>query len=153
MTKKNKHGLPLEVKYCVKCNLSNQRPTSMNEYFHNSESEHTTVEFDENNVCAGCKFVKQEFDNTVDWSEREKELKEICDRFRKNNGEYDCIVPGSGGKDSIYASHILKYKYKMNPLTVTWSPHLYTDVGWQNFQSWIHNVGIDNFLFLSLIHI
>ena len=38
-------------------------------------------------------------------------------------------MPGSGGKDSIYASHILKYKYKMNPLTVTWSPHIYTDIG------------------------
>ena len=31
------------------------------------------------------------------------------------------VVPGSGGKDSCYASHILKYKYGMN-LTVTWPP-------------------------------
>ena len=47
-------------------------------------------------------------------------------------------MPGSGGKDSFYASHILKTKYGMHPLTVTWAPHIYTTWGWQNFQSWIH---------------
>ena len=34
----------------------------------------------------------------------------------------------------------------MHPLTVTWAPHIYTDVGWKNFQSWIHS-GFDNMLF------
>ena len=33
----------------------------------------------------------------------------------------------------------------MNPLTVTWAPHLYTDWGWRNFQAWI-NAGFDNYL-------
>ena len=35
----------------------------------------------------------------------------------------------------------------MNPLTVTWAPHLYTDIGWHNFQSWSHVGGLDNILF------
>jgi N-acetyl sugar amidotransferase len=56
-------------------------------------------------------------------------------------------VPGSGGKDSVFAAHILKTKYGMNPLTVTWAPHLYTDPGWHNFQAWIHKGGFDNYLF------
>jgi N-acetyl sugar amidotransferase len=56
-------------------------------------------------------------------------------------------VPGSGGKDSAYASHILKYKYNMNPLTVTWAPHLYTNIGFENFTNWIHVGGLDNILF------
>lgn len=145
--KRNKNGLPLEIKYCTKCNLINQRPTSVNEYFHTEKTVQKTVEFDENGVCAGCNFVKKEFDNSIDWVEREKELMELCNNYRKNNGEYDCIVPGSGGKDSVYASYILKNKYKMNPLTVTWSPHLYTDVGWKNFQSWLHEGGFDNYLY------
>jgi len=144
---KTKNGLPLEVKYCKKCNLSNQRTLGKNEYFHTEKTIHKTVIFDENGICAGCKFVEKEFDDTINWDEREKELKELCDKFRKNNGEYDCLVPGSGGKDSVYASHILKYKYKMNPLTVTWSPHVYTDIGWQNFQSWLHKGGFDNYLY------
>ena len=33
----------------------------------------------------------------------------------------------------------------MNHLTVTWAPHIYTNWGWNNFQSWIH-AGHDNYL-------
>ena len=33
----------------------------------------------------------------------------------------------------------------MHPLTVTWAPHIYTEWGWRNFQSWIH-AGHDNYL-------
>jgi N-acetyl sugar amidotransferase len=54
-------------------------------------------------------------------------------------------VPGSGGKDSFYAAHVLKFKYGMHPLTVTWAPHIYTEWGWKNFQLWIH-AGFDNVL-------
>ena len=57
------------------------------------------------------------------------------------------IVPGSGGKDSAFTAHVLKYKYGLNPLTVTWAPHLYTDIGWNNFQNWSHVGGLDNILF------
>ena len=147
MTDRNKKGLPLEIKYCVECNLSNQRPTSINEYFHTKDSSQSTVEFDKNGVCAACNFVKKEFDETINWKEREKELSQLCDKHRKSNGEYDCLVPGSGGKDSVFASHILKYKYKMNPLTITWSPHLYTEIGWKNFQNWLYKGGFDNYLY------
>jgi N-acetyl sugar amidotransferase len=41
---------------------------------------------------------------------------------------------------------VLKHKYGMSPLTVTWAPHKYTGIGWQNFQNWIHVGGFDNFL-------
>ena len=73
------------------------------------------------------------------------ELRELCDQYRKNDGSYDCLVPGSGGKDSFYAAHLLKYKYGMHPLTVTWAPHIYTPWGWENMQAWIH-AGFDNYL-------
>ena len=35
------------------------------------------------------------------------------------------LIPGSGGKDSAFTAHILKYKYGMNPLTITWPPIIY----------------------------
>ena len=132
MIKKNKNGLPLEIKYCKKCNLINQRPTTINEYFHTKDTVQTTVEFDDNGVCAGCNFVKKEFDGTIDWKEREKELQELCDKHRKNNGEYDCIVPDSR-KDSVFASYILKYKYKMNPLQ-SLGHHMYTEIDGKIFK-------------------
>ena len=35
------------------------------------------------------------------WDKRYYELKKLCDKYRSRNGSYDCIVPGSGGKDSF----------------------------------------------------
>ena len=80
----------------------------------------------------------------IDYNSREKELLRLLDKYRKSNGDFDCLVPGSGGKDSVYASHILKYKYGMNPLTCTWPPILYTDYGYKNFKNWIELGGFDN---------
>ena len=74
--------------------------------------------------------------------------KHVLDKHRRNDGRYDVLIPGSGGKDSIVLAHIIK-KYKMNPLTCTWAPAMYTDIGWKNYQKWI-NSGFDNYLF-SLI--
>ena len=138
------YGLPKDVEYCKKCVISNQRPNSAVEYDHTEKSQKKTINFDENGVCDACNFAERKR-TQIDWSDREQQLKELCDKHRKSDGSYDCIVPGSGGKDSFYASHILKNKYGMHPLTVTWAPHVYTDWGWKNFQSWIH-AGHDNFL-------
>jgi N-acetyl sugar amidotransferase len=144
--KEAKFGLPVEVKFCKICCMTNQRPCSVNEYEHTRHSKKQTIEFDNEGICAACRN-KEKQHQTVNWNQREDELKELCARYRKTDGSYDCIVPGSGGKDSVYASHLLKYKYGMHPLTVTWSPHLYTDIGWKNFQAWIHKGGFDNYLF------
>ena len=126
MIKRTSSGLPEKVIYCSECNLSNQNPTSTNEYFHTNDIIQDTVDFDENNICAACNFNKLKWNKVINWEEREKELIEVCNQYRKDDGSYDCLVGGSGGKDSVYQSHILKYKYGMNPLTVTWAPHLYT---------------------------
>ena len=141
-----KYGLPGEVKFCKKCVISNQRPSSTPEFQHRPESTKQTIHFDENGICDACRYAEMK-DVSVDWDDREEQLKVICDKYRSRNGSYDCLVPGSGGKDSVYASHILKSLYGMHPLTVTWAPHLYTDVGWRNFQSWVHEGGFDNYLF------
>ncbi len=139
-----KFGLPKEVAYCKLCVISNQRPNSAVEYDHTKYSKKKTIHFDENGICDACNFAMQK-KSGINWVDREKQLRELCDRFRSTDGSYDCIIPGSGGKDSFYASHIMKTKYGMNPLTVTWAPHIYTEWGWRNFQAWIH-AGHDNFL-------
>ncbi len=139
-----KYGLPAEVIYCKKCVISNQRPSSTIEFSHTAESKKTTIGFDDNGICSACQFAEKKH-NQIDWDTRELELEELCSRFRRNDGRYDCIVPGSGGKDSVFTSLILKEKYNMHPLTVTWAPHIYTDWGWENFQSWL-GAGFDNYL-------
>jgi N-acetyl sugar amidotransferase len=139
-----KYGLPAEVKFCRSCVISNQRPNSAVEFSHTANSKKQTIAFDENGICDACRYAEQKRTG-IDWDERDRELMELCDRYRRDDGAYDCLVPGSGGKDSFYAAHLLKYKYGMHPLTVTWAPHIYTDWGWRNQQAWIH-AGFDNYL-------
>jgi N-acetyl sugar amidotransferase len=138
------YGLPQNVKFCKKCVMSNQRPVSAIEFKHTRNSKKTTLNFDEEGVCDACRT--SETKEKIDWEKREKELLELLDKYRRSDGNYDCLVPGSGGKDSAFQAHVLKYKYGMNPLTVTWPPILYTDYGYKNWKNWI-DTGFDNISF------
>ena len=141
------YGLPSEVIFCKKCIISNQRPNSTIEFKNQLKQKKEVILFDKNGVCSACNYNKMK--NEIDWQKRENELIELSKKYKDSNNRfgYNCIVPGSGGKDSGYSAHILKYKYGFNPLTVTWAPHLYTDIGWNNFQNWMHVGGLDNILF------
>jgi N-acetyl sugar amidotransferase len=139
-----KYGLPREVRFCRRCVISNQRPNSDIEYKHTRASTKKTIHFAEDGVCDACRMAAQKH-QTIDWEQRETQLRALCDRFRRQDGGYDCLVPGSGGKDSFYAAHVLKYRYDMHPLTVTWAPHIYTDWGRRNQDRWIQ-AGFDNYL-------
>ena|SRR3990167_1506639 len=140
------YGLPKKVFFCQTCVISNQRPSSTVEFKHDKNETKETIGFDERGICDACNYALNK-ERQIDWEKRERQLIETLDKYRRTDGGYDVIVPGSGGKDSAYTSHLLKYKYDMNPLTVTWAPHLYTDIGWKNFQNWIHEGGLDNILF------
>ena len=123
------YKLPVDVRFCSKCTISNQRPR---------------ISFDATGVCSACNFAEYKRKH-VDWNEREKQLLELCKQYRKGNGEYDVIVPCSGGKDGGFVAHQLKYRYGMNPLTVTWSPLKATDIGRKNLDAFIGS-GFDNIL-------
>lgn len=140
-----KYGLPEKVTFCNRCVMSNQRPSSAIEFKHTPESKKSTLNIDKNGVCDACRVA--ELKEQIDWIERERELIELCNKYRRNDGYYDCIVPGSGGKDSAMQAHLLKYKYGMHPLTVTWPPILYTEYGYKNFKNWIDIGGFDNISF------
>ena len=149
---KSYYGLPNQVKFCKKCVISNQRPSSTIEFKSEIGEKKQVINFNEDQICSACLYQIEK--SEIDWSIREEKLEKLLSRFRSNDGSYDVIVPGSGGKDSSFTSHILKYKYGMNPLTVTWAPHLYTDIGWKNMQEWIHTGGLDNILYTpnGLLH-
>ncbi len=120
---------PREVVYCRKCVVSNQRPR---------------LAFDQDGVCSACSFAYQK-QNVIDWEERDRRLRELLDRYRQDDARYDVIVPCSGGKDSSAVAHRLKHQYGMHPLTVTWAPFAYTDIGWENYQNFVKS-GFTNLL-------
>ena len=118
-----------KVVYCKKCVMSNQRPM---------------VHFNNDGICGQCLYAQYKR-SMVDWDKREKELEELCSKYRKEDGSWDVIVPGSGGKDSSYVAYSLKKKFGMNPLTVTWASAISTDIGSQNLYNFIQS-GFDNIL-------
>ena len=119
----NLYNLPKEVIFCKRCTISNQRPR---------------ISFDLDGVCSACNYSDYK-KSKIDWGKREDELLSLLKKHRKNDGSYDVIVPCSGGKDGSFVAHQLKYKYNMNPLCVTWSPLLPTDIGRKNLDSFINS--------------
>ncbi len=143
-------NLPKNIIFCSKCVMSNQRPSSIPEFLHTKSrknAKYLKIEKNEKGdyICDACKVATLK--ENINWGQRKKELIKLLNKYRSKKGDYDCVVPGSGGKDSVYAAHILKYQYGMNPLTVTWPPIMYTDYGYQNFKNWIEIGGFDNITF------
>ena len=132
-----------ETRWCKRCVVSNHRPIASREYARTPGSEPGMMAFDSEGVCGACRVAERK--DKANWADREDALKELLARYRRNDGRPDVLIPSSGGKDSVYASHLLKYKYGMSPLTVTWRPNGYTDVGWRNFNAWLES-GFDNYL-------
>ena len=89
------------MKRCTKCNLPET---------------HETITFDENGVCNICNqhIFKNE---RIDWAERKRDLDALIEEHR-GHGDYDCIIPFSGGKDSTWALYYLVTEYRLKPLVV-----------------------------------
>ena len=139
-------NLPKKVIFCKKCVSSNQLPRSIPEFTHTKDRKGAKyLNFGADGICDPCKVHSQR--DKIDWRSREKELITLLNKYRSKNNQYDCLVPGSGGKDSAMQAHLLKYKYGMNPLCITWPPILYTDYGRQNIQNFINVGGFDNLTF------
>ena len=138
------YGLPKHVQFCKECVMSNQKPNSCYEFEHTIKSIKKTMVIQEDGVCDACHACHNKANGHIDWALREKELRELCDQYRKTMAAMIVWCP-LGRQGQLYAAHLLKYKYGMHPLTVTWAPHIYTPWGWDNMQAWIH-AGFDNYL-------
>ena len=138
------YGLPENVTFCKLCVISNQRPSSTVEFKSSDGKNKSGISINENGICDACSYNKKK--SEINWSEREGQLFKFLEKYRKNNGEYDCIVPSSGGKDSSFTAHILKTKYNMNPLAVTWAPNMWTEAGFENFNNLSKVGGVDSIL-------
>jgi len=146
MTKININS-PKTVIFCNKCVHTNQHITS-SPTFSDDKSHINRIRMGfVDGTCDACIQIERKYNQNIDWKQREANLHKILEKYRSRNGSYDCIVPGSGGKDSVFQAEILKKKYKMNPLTVTFSPSLYTDIGMKNFHNWPIFGDVHNFLY------
>jgi N-acetyl sugar amidotransferase len=100
------------------------------------------VVLDDEGVCQACKGYERR--KTIDWDARWDELKQVCDRYRRDDGYYDCIIAASGGKDSTYQIYVMKELMGMNPLIVCAASYFsMTEVGIHNFNNMADSFGCD----------
>jgi len=91
---------------------------------------------DSKGICQACIHAKQK--EKIDYSQRFRELEELCGKYKKNDGYYDCIIAVSGGKDSHYQVNVMKRVLGMTPLLVAvGDPFTKTKAGLHN----IKNIG------------
>ncbi|GAG02600.1 unnamed protein product, partial [marine sediment metagenome] len=90
--------------------------------------------FNSEGICQAC--INYEKRKTINWKERKKQLSELCDKYRRNDGYYDCVIPVSGGKDSHRLVFEMKVKMGMNPLLITiGDPFTKTKAGLKNYRN------------------
>ena len=114
------------IKYCKNCITPSTKPD-----FH----------IDVNGTCAGCQSYNHRKD--IGWKRREKDFLEIVNKYKnKNNSNYDCIIPCSGGKDSTHQT-IKVLEYNLNPLCVTAPTDMLSEIGRKNIEN-IKKLGVDH---------
>jgi N-acetyl sugar amidotransferase len=103
---------------------------------------------DDDGVCSACR-LQEEFDELTPefWKIRENKFIELAEWAKsKSTGNYDCIVPVSGGKDSYYQVHKV-LEYGLKPLLVTYHGNNYLPVGQRNLDKMRHVFNADHLIF------
>jgi glucosamine--fructose-6-phosphate aminotransferase (isomerizing) len=98
------------------------------------------IQFDEDGVCNYCRSYQPISVLGMD------ALRAILEPHRKTNGEPDCLVAFSGGRDSSYGVHLLKKVLGMNPVTYTYDWGMITDLGRRNQMRICGKLGVENIL-------
>ncbi len=119
------------MRRCRRCVMPDTRPGSI---------------FDKEGICQACRNHERE--EKTDWEARFKELKSLCERYRRKDGYYDCVVAVSGGKDSHFLTYMMKEIMGMNPLLICVNdPFTHTAAGTHNLRNLGESFGCDVIVF------
>ena len=116
------------LKYCVRCVMPSTKPD---------------LHIDQDGVCNACRAYEGR--KHVDWEARRRELLALLEKYRRPDGNWDCIVPVSGGKDSTYQV-IRMLQMGINPLCVTSSTCDLSPIGRKNIEN-LKRLGVDHLEF------
>ena len=109
------------------------------------------IAFDENGVCNVCRaqnIKKQE----INWNDRALMLQKIVDKY-KDKGEYDCIIPFSGGKDSVFQLWYTIKVLGLKPLVARYNHWGFRPIIYKNCDKVFKKLGVDVIDFQSNWHI
>ncbi len=116
------------LRYCVRCVMPSTKPD---------------LYIDADGVCNACRAYENR--KHVDWDVRKVQLLALIDKHRKTGGNWDCVIPVSGGKDSTYQV-IRMLQMGVNPLCVTSSTCDLSPIGRKNIEN-LKRLGVDHIEF------
>jgi len=121
------------LEICSKCILPNTFPG---------------IRFDDKGICNHC---HQEESAIAKSSEKKREYrKKLDDLILAVKGKapnYDAIMAYSGGKDSSYTLKILKERYDLRMIALTFDNHFVSPVSWDNIQKVTDSLHVDRIRF------
>lgn len=121
-----------KLKRCTKCILPETFPF---------------IEFDHKGVCNYCNnYKKKSKTRSLD------ELKKLVAPYRSKDGSPDCLVPFSGGRDSMYVLHVIKKELGLNPIAFTYDWGMVTDLARRNIARICGELGVENIIVAADIH-
>ncbi len=101
------------------------------------------ITFNGDGVCNYCQNHEKKGGSEV---KGEIALDELVTKYRSRDGEPDCIVGFSGGRDSAYGLYYVKNVLKMNPIAFTYDWGMLTDIGRRNQSRMCSELGIENII-------
>lgn len=110
-----------KMRYCSKCVLSD-------DFF--------SVKINDEGVCNYCAMETQKI--------KSNKYQEVDLQAKGNN--YDVLLAYSGGKDSTYTLYLLKKKYNVNVLAVTFDNGFLTDETYKNIRNVCSNLDVDSMI-------
>ncbi|WP_415249770.1 N-acetyl sugar amidotransferase [Sulfurimonas sp.] len=116
-------------KQCSKCLYDTNHPFGLSIY---------------HNECSGCSTHLEKY--SINWNQKEEELRSIVKEVKKKSRTYDCIVPVIGDAEDYYV--LLKtIELGLNPLVICVNDYFKNDIGWHNLHQLITYFDVDSIVF------
>ena len=122
-------GWPEGLKRCTKCVIPETQDA---------------VTYDLEGVCSVCKNIEHK--HKIDWNQRRKDFETLISKY-KGTGDYDCILPFSGGKDSTFQAYTLVKEFNLKPLIVTFDHGFFRPTHIRNMERTVKKLGADHLRF------
>ena len=105
------------------------------------------IVYDDKGECNYCKnYKKKNQKRSLD------ELKALVEPYRSKDGSPDCLVPFSGGRDSMYVMHVIKKELDLNPIAFTYDWGMVTDLARRNIARICGELGVENIIVAADMH-
>lgn len=116
------------MKRCIRCILPYDFPS---------------IKFDNSGICNYCREWDKKWVN-FNYDKAEKELISIFNSAKAKKRKYDCLIPYSGGRDSLYVVYLCRKKYQMNLLVVTYNNLFMSRYAQDNIFNMIDILNVDH---------